>query len=275
MTPTASRNAPESRNHRFWGYANPGSPLDHGSTAFLRSRFRPDPREKPAYPLVNIGRLLTAQVLLGNAYRQGRGVPRDPVQAVQWYTEAAQKGDPNGQAYLGRAYQNGFGVKEDSAAAVLWLRKAAEQGDATAQHELGMAYFDGYGTDRDAREAVKWQRLAAEQGYAPAQFQLGYQFYIGQGVAQDYEEAVNWYRKAAEQDDHEAQLMLSLMYYGGKGTPQDDTQALMWAILASVDGNSVAVNFRDKASADMKPAQISKSQKLAREWKPATGQTSK
>jgi TPR repeat protein len=59
----------------------------------------------------------------------GNGVPKDDVEAVQWFRKAAEQGDANGETFLGAAYSNGKGIPIDKAEAATWWRKAAEQGN--------------------------------------------------------------------------------------------------------------------------------------------------
>ena len=83
---------------------------------------------------------------------------------------AADQGDRGGQWNLGRLYMNGKGVPRDPAEAVALYKKSAVQQNVTAQFELGRIYEKGApGMARDTTEAVKWYRMAAQQGYKPAQ----------------------------------------------------------------------------------------------------------
>ena len=97
-----------------------------------------------------------AQFWLGNMYRRGEGVPKDAVQAVNWYRKAAEQGDAAAQFNLGNMYGRGEGVPKDAVQAVNWYRKAAEQGDASAQYNLGLLYDIGEGVPKDAVQAVNW-----------------------------------------------------------------------------------------------------------------------
>jgi TPR repeat protein len=85
-----------------------------------------------------------AQTLLGGLYRDGPGVEPDNQEAVRWYRQAADKGEPWGMYNLGAMYANGFGVGKNPKEALRWFRKAAAAGNPMA------------------REAVK--RLEAESG---------------------------------------------------------------------------------------------------------------
>jgi TPR repeat protein len=102
-----------------------------------------------------------AQVLLGNMYSEGHGVPQNDAEAVSWYREAAEQGNAMGQQSLGDSYNGGFGVPQDYAEAVKWYRRAAEQGYDLGQHSLGMMYEDGRGVPRNYVQAYMWFHLAA------------------------------------------------------------------------------------------------------------------
>ena len=58
-------------------------------------------------------------------------------ESVKSLKEKAQAGDAQAQYDLGVAYADGKGVPKDEVEAVKWYRKAAEQGDASAQNNLG------------------------------------------------------------------------------------------------------------------------------------------
>jgi len=50
---------------------------------------------------------------LGNSYRQGWGVDKDPVAAREFYETAANLGDSDAQNEVGWCYVEGFGCKKD------------------------------------------------------------------------------------------------------------------------------------------------------------------
>src|ERR1700686_3891628 len=66
------------------------------------------------------------------AYKTG-----DYATAVRLSRELAEQGDAMAQSRLGLMYQDGRGVPQDDRQAVEWFRKAAEQGRANAQYSLG------------------------------------------------------------------------------------------------------------------------------------------
>ena len=161
----------------------------------------------------------------------------------------------------------------DYATAFRKWRPLAKQGNAKAQSRLAAMYYMGLGVTQDYAKALKWSRKAAEQGVAIAQTFVGVIYAEGRGVSQDYAEALKWYRKAAEQGNAKAQNNLGGMYGNGHGVTQDYVQAHMWynlAVSKSPPGKdrNKAVKNRNAVAKRMTPAQISKAQKLAREWRP-------
>ena len=50
-------------------------------------------------PLADAG-VLSMQIIIGNMYYDGQGVPQDYKEAVKWYTLAAEQGDATAQSNL-------------------------------------------------------------------------------------------------------------------------------------------------------------------------------
>jgi TPR repeat protein len=69
-----------------------------------------------------------AQLHLGHAYRLGRGVDRDPVEAYKWYVLAAQKGGAAAKVEAGKLEQslNVDELAEGRSRAVLWTPATGE-----------------------------------------------------------------------------------------------------------------------------------------------------
>ncbi|MBK8157785.1 MAG: sel1 repeat family protein [Rhodospirillaceae bacterium] len=66
------------------------------------------------------------QVIVGNIYDYGQGVPQDDVQAMQWYLMAAERGNTKGQYQAGVLYYRSQGVPQDLIESYRWLALAAE-----------------------------------------------------------------------------------------------------------------------------------------------------
>jgi TPR repeat protein len=205
-----------------------------------------------------------AQVLLGNCYAEGNGVPKDSAEAVKWYRKAAEQGEAFAQYLLGRCYAKGEGVAKDWAESVKWYRKAAEQGDADAQYALGYRYENGEGVVKDPAQAVKWWRKAAVQEIAPAQHNLGHCYAAGNGVPKDEIEAAKWFRKAAEQGFAPAQLVMGARNNIGTGIPRNYTEAAKWYRKAAEQGEAFAQYLLGRCYANGEG--VAKDSAKAAEW---------
>ena len=118
----------------------------------------------------------------------------------------------------------------------------------------------------DYPSALRELRPLAEQGDADAQASLGAMYAFGSGVAQDHAEALKWYRLAADQGHASAQNNLGFIYGTAQGVPQDFVEAHMWYNLSASRGSAIAADNRDLIAENMTPADISKAQRMAREW---------
>ncbi len=165
---------------------------------------------------------LQAQVALGQFY----GANGRYDEAIGWYRKAADQGDPAGQRLMGDLYREGVGVERDPAKAHGCYVKAAEQGEPLAQVTLGVMYIQGEGVARDPKMAAHWWTKAAEQGMLEAQLHLGHLYKEGDGVTQDSHEALKWFKKAAALESPQAQNALAILYREGKGAEEDSAEAV-------------------------------------------------
>jgi TPR repeat protein len=217
-----------------------------------------------------------SQLVLAGLYASGAGVRRDAAKAARWHRKAAEQGLARAQHQLGLDYLHGEGVKPDRVQAVAWLSKAAEQGLPQAQLDLGLCYLHGRGVSENGVEALKWFREAAAQGLVDAQFEVGNCYLEGRGVAKDIEEATRWIRLAAERGFPLAQNTLGLHYVKGTGVSRDLVQAYKWLSLAAASDDEHAPEIRvniAKVEASLTKEQVAQAQRLAREFRPATGTT--
>jgi len=76
-----------------------------------------------------------AQMRLGDAYAEGRGVTPDPAAAEKWYEKAALQGNTDAQRKLGAMYATGTGVKRNYNLAYVWYGTAERLGYSAARPE--------------------------------------------------------------------------------------------------------------------------------------------
>ncbi|KAL2009551.1 hypothetical protein VTN00DRAFT_5358 [Thermoascus crustaceus] len=65
---------------------------------------------------------------------------------------------------LGNCFRNGWGVEKDPVAARQYYETAANLGDADAMNEIAWCYLEGFGGKKDKYMAAKYYRLAEENG---------------------------------------------------------------------------------------------------------------
>ena len=70
---------------------------------------------------------------MGQCYDFPKGVPQDPVQAVERYRKAAEGGHTTAQVRLGECYLTGRGVPKDLAQAMFWNERAVKSGYTAKQ----------------------------------------------------------------------------------------------------------------------------------------------
>ena len=83
--------------------------------------------------------------------------------------------------------------------------------------------------------------------------------------AGDYATALKEFRALAEQGLADAQYNLAVMYYKGQGVGQNIVIAYMWFYVAAKNGNPRSKGNVNVLAEEMKPKQITKAKKLARE----------
>ena len=118
---------------------------------------------------------------------------------------------------------------------------------------------------------TRWQLRLAKRGRSA----LISSWARSPNVPHDYAEAAKWYRKAAESGLVSAQHNLATLYAEGLGVTQDYVQAYMWlSIFESADHETAVgspyiagnVTSTQQIAEYMTPAEVSKAERLAREW---------
>ena len=83
----------------------------------------------------------------------------------------AEKGDADGQALLGRAFYEGVGLPRDYVWALNWLNRAASQGSADGMFFLGLMHEHGRGVPQNLTKALELFDRAAGLGQRYAQME--------------------------------------------------------------------------------------------------------
>ncbi len=175
----------------------------------------------------------------------------------------AEKGDTKAQILLGDLFFKGQGVPHNYSMAWQWYKRAALAGNAQAQFKLGNMYRKGLGVPYYLSKAVEWYVLAAEQDHVEAQYMLGL-IHSGRfgGAFVNRGKAETWLGMAAEQGSQEAALALEGMYAGGflprrrgnqdvdttQGEPDGEAARIRRAIVEALD--TIAARLGDMTMRD-------------------------
>jgi TPR repeat protein len=185
--------------------------------------------------------LASGTFLLGVLFDEGRpGLESDPVRAIQLYEQAAEQGLADAQVRLGTALIEGRGIEQDHLAGESWLRRAAHAGDARAAALVGDLYAKGGSLPPNYTEAAHWYRRAAEAGDVAAARALASLYLTGAGTPKNSEEAARWLGRAAEAGDAAARTDLANLVARGGGKPEDRDQVLRWFADDAIAGDLVA-----------------------------------
>jgi TPR repeat protein len=222
-----------------------------------------------------------AEVALGNAYNDGRGVPSDVAQAIRWYERAAERGETTANINLARIYLLGRGgtprnpekarshldraalsplakirqlAQELQNPNLRWVdlqsqqydwpraREDAKSGDREAQRLLGEAYLKGnLGLPQSMPNAYHWFLKAAKQGDPVSMNNVGYTLYRGILGKVDLATARAWFEKAAHVGDSNSMVSLARMNELGEAGKRDPKKALNWLVKAAESNNKQAI----------------------------------
>src|SRR5689334_3259549 len=102
------------------------------------------------------------------------GIPKsDYPAAAYWYREASDRGQPEASFVLGQLYRDGRGMTPDSVAALALFRKAAMAGFVPAMVPLAYSY-GVVKMPTSLQRAQTWARKAADAGDPEAHVFMGY-----------------------------------------------------------------------------------------------------
>jgi TPR repeat protein len=178
-----------------------------------------------------------AQHLVGDAYTNGNGVPKDLRKAFGWYEAAAMQGHPKSEFNVGLAYEHGDGVEVNYKLALKWYTLAAQKGSVQAQNNLAHMYMDAKGTESDYNLALKLLKAAADKEHPTALNSLGFVYSKGVGVPKNDALSFEYYKSAADKGHYLAYFNVGSFYFhGDRGKQQDFHSAKIWYEKAAGQG---------------------------------------
>ncbi|XP_047310550.1 ERAD-associated E3 ubiquitin-protein ligase component HRD3A-like [Impatiens glandulifera] len=160
-----------------------------------------------------------AMYKLGIFYYFGlRGIRRDHVKALSWFSKAVEKGEPRAMELLGELYMRGAGVERNYTKALEWLTLASRQHHYSAYNGLGYLYVKGYGVDKkNYTKAKLYFEKAAENKESGGYYNLGVLYLKGIGVKRDVKVARELFMTAANAGQPKAFYQLAKMFQTGIG----------------------------------------------------------
>jgi TPR repeat protein len=122
--------------------------------------------------------------------------------------------------------------------AIEYWTEAADKGNAYAAHRLGVEFMDGKPgvVARDFEKARRYHIQAARLGFALSMFDLGSINEFGYGVEKSMPEAAKWYGHSAAYGLAQGQYNFATMLESGDGVSADMVEALKFYILAARNG---------------------------------------
>lgn len=157
--------------------------------------------------------------------------------ALYWYTQAAEGGQPGAWSDLGQMYFEGKGTDKDEAYAVRCFERDLANDCTSAYNRLGKAYYTGRGVPQDYAKAYQLLTHAYRQGSKWGAYYLGKCCYEGWGTARDYAQArafleqVNW-------DNSDTAYMLGCIYGQGLDVAPNPDKAVAYLQKAGDNANA-------------------------------------
>ncbi len=185
-----------------------------------------------------------SQFNLGRIYYTGYGVTQDDAQARHWFCEAAKQDHPIAKSQCAAMLYNGQGGPEDKVLAMTYLKDAAQKGDPYGEALYGFfTYQDGVRAGNTTVDAqiVAYLVDAADHGEVVAQGVLGSIIFYYSGPTQDMPRAIKYLRMCDAKGTAMCTGILGEMtYYGYSGITADQDTGLAMLIKAADAGNEAA-----------------------------------
>lgn len=126
----------------------------------------------------------------------------DYAAAHQLWTKLAEKGSADALYSLGQLYRRGEGVEKNPGTAKTYYGKAARMGHSFAQSNLGTLYFMEDPPNLD--QAIKWWKEAASNGEPNSQYRIGVLYFNGDDLPVDQVTGYAWMLHAVAQGHQDA-----------------------------------------------------------------------
>lgn len=189
-----------------------------------------------------------AYILLGNLYRDGKHIAKNPSTAIKYYQKAGELGSHGAYLILGDILYTGEFGERDIAGAVELYDYALSMGSAEAQQksdtikkEREMLYARAQKEEpSNPEEAFRLYSMSSAMGHPKAAFKTAYCFECGNGTKKNRHGAYTFYKKAVGFGYEPAYFNLAMCYAKGYGTKLDYDMARQMLIKAERLGDERA-----------------------------------
>jgi TPR repeat protein/tRNA A-37 threonylcarbamoyl transferase component Bud32 len=183
----------------------------------------------------NRGAMVQAGLLYSN-----RHSPEGNRKALDYFTKAADAGDPEGNYYAGESlYDPKPGVLRDEVRALKYLGEAEFLGEPRSMNLLGLHYRKLHRYE----EARRFLEEGVRAGSASAMANLGLMYMNGEQMNRDPKKGAELFRRAAELGDDSGMYHYGLCFFYGVGMPHDSLVANDWFRKSARAGNTAAIDY--------------------------------
>lgn len=205
---------------------------------------------------------------IGYFYTTGLVVEKNDIVAAEWFQKGSLRGSVIAKFNLGRFYLDSKGGLSGREKGIALMEEAASSGSEDAQAALAEIYFMGLydpETKPNFAKALPYVQDCAQRGSASALNMLGLIYKEGHGVPVDLKKAEELFRQASLKGDFKAQSNLGELLdpHGKKKSRR--IEATAWLIVASRQGEPLAVYRTNELQAQMDSREWNKSTTLADE----------
>jgi TPR repeat protein/tRNA A-37 threonylcarbamoyl transferase component Bud32 len=180
-----------------------------------------------------------AMVQAGLLYSNDRN-PEGNRKALDYFTKAADAGDPEGNYYAGESlYDPKPGVLRDEVKALKYLGEAEFLGEPRSMNLLGLHYRKLHRYE----EARHFLEEGVRAGSPVAMANLGLMYMNGEQMTRDPKKGAELFRQAAELGDDSGMYRYGQCFFYGVGMPHDLLVANDWFRKAARAGNSAAIDY--------------------------------
>ncbi len=187
--------------------------------------FDPNKKNEEVSPSVNTAQW---QFTMAQNFDFGRdGFSEDQVEALNWYTKAADQGHGMAQVTLGIKYASGGdGFAKDVVKSARWFLIAAQQNYDTAQYAIANCFLQGKGVKKDMSKAYYWFQQSADKGIDEARYKMANMLLDGYGSDDEVDSLLEWFAFFADENRSEAQYVYAKLLLVRKFSPENEVLAI-------------------------------------------------